>query len=139
MELKCRLDHIGIVVRDLEEAKAYYKQCFGFDASSPIVDEPAQKVKIVFLETGHGDAPSIELIQPVSEASTVFNFLEKTGGGLHHLAYLVSDFDEAIEHFKKNKALMVGKVYPGAGHKGQRVIWFYTARKDLVELIEEKK
>lgn len=133
-----KLDHIGVVVKDLEVAKQNYEKQYGFNPLSLIIDEPEQKVKILFIETGQDGSPSIELIQPVSEDSAVFHFLKKTGGGLHHLSYEVKNLDKAIEHFKSLKALMIGKVYPGAGHKGQRVVWFYTVMKELIELIEEK-
>ena len=63
---------------------------FGFKAKSQVIDEPEQKVKIIFIETGK-TCPSIELIQPVSEDSSVYNFLKKTGGGLHHLSYEVGE------------------------------------------------
>ena len=134
-----KLDHIGIIVKDLKASMKYYKENLGFDALSEITDEPVQKVKVVFLNVGFGSLPTIELIQPVAEDSAVYNFLKKTGGGLHHLSYEVKNLDEAIEHFKKLGALMVGKIYPGAGHKGQRVVWFYTSSKELIELIEARK
>lgn len=134
-----KLDHIGIVVKDIKEARGYYKNQFGFNALSEITDEPAQKVKVMFIEMGLSGFPAIELIQPEGEDSAVYNFLKKTGGGLHHLSYEVEDLDKAIEHFKNTKAFMVGKVYPGAGHKGRRVVWFYTKNKELVELIEREK
>jgi methylmalonyl-CoA/ethylmalonyl-CoA epimerase len=134
-----KLDHIGVVVKDIEAAQRYYKGQFGFEALSPVLDEPVQKVKIVFIELGLGQFPAIELIQPDGESSPVFNFLKKTGGGLHHLSYEVEDLDRAIEDFKKRRSLMVGKIYPGAGHKGRRVAWFYTGNKELVELIEGER
>lgn len=133
-----KLEHIGIIVKDLEQAKQYYENHFGFKAISQIIDEPEQKVKIIFVETG-SLGPSIELIQPVSEDSAVYIFLKKTGGRLHHLSYEVEDLDKAIEHFKNLKAVIVGKIYPGAGHNHRRVVWFYTVFKELIELIEEDK
>jgi len=134
-----RIDHIGIVVKDLEGAKKYYQEHYNFKAISSVIDEPVQKVKIVFIEVSPSGFPTIELIQPVSEGSAVYNFLQKNGGGLHHLSYEVKDLDKAIEHFKNKRALMVGKVYSGAGHNGRRVVWFYTSSRELIELIEGKK
>ncbi len=131
-----KLDHIGMVVKDLEESRKYYETLFGFTEFSPVIDEPAQKVKLIFVKTGQSESSAIELIQPVSEDSAVYNFLKKTGGGLHHLAYEVQDLDKSIEHFKQEKALVIGNIYPGAGHKGRRVVWFYTRLKELIELIE---
>lgn len=134
-----KLDHIGIIVKDIDESKRYYKELYGFESISEVIDEPIQKVKICFIGIGHTGLPSIELISPVTEDSTVYNFLKKTGGGLHHLSYEVDDLDKVIEHFKSKRALPIGKIYPGAGHKGRRVMWFYTSAKELVELIERKK
>lgn len=133
------MEHIGIIVKDLEQAKEYYASHYGFKALSSIIDEPEQKVKIIFVETGQSGMPTIELIQPVTEDSAVFNFLKKTGGGLHHLSYEVEDLDNAIENFKSKKSIMVGRIYKGAGHKGRRVVWLYTNFKELIELIEAEK
>lgn len=133
-----KLEHIGIIVKDIQQARLYYENHFGFKSVSQIIDEPEQKVKIIFINTGSSGS-SIELIQPVSEDSAVYNFLKKTGGGLHHLSYEVQDLDKSIEHFKNSKAVMVGRIYPGAAHNGRRVVWFYTASKELIELIEEGK
>lgn len=133
-----RLDHIGVVVKDLEESKKYYQDHFGFQEFSPTIDEPQQKVKIVFIRRQPASA-DIELIQPDGEDSAVYNFLKKTGGGLHHLAYEVEDFDQSMGHFKNMKALIVGNIYAGAGHGRRRVVWFYTRSRELVELIETEK
>ena len=131
-----RLDHIGVVVADLEASQKYYQGLLGFKEFSPVIDEPEQKVRIIFVRTGQPGSADIELIQPIGEGSAVYNFLKKTGGGLHHLAYEVQNLDQSIEHFKKEKAIPIGNIYPGAGHKGRRVIWFYSRLKELIELIE---
>ncbi|MCK5013464.1 MAG: VOC family protein [Candidatus Omnitrophica bacterium] len=134
-----RLEHIGVIVKDLEESRKYYQDYFGFNEFSSVIDEPEQKVKIIFVRTSQPGSVDIELIQPMSEDSSVYNFLKKTGGGIHHLSYEVEDLDESIEHFKNMKALPVGTIYPGAGHNGRRVIWFYTRSRELIELIERTK
>ena len=134
-----RLDHIGVVVKDLGESKKYYQDYFGFNEFSPVIDEPEQKVKIVFVRADRPGTTDIELIEPQNEESAVYNFFKKTGGGIHHLAYEVDDLDASIGHFKSRKALPVGRIYPGAGHRGRRVIWFYTRSRELVELIERAK
>ena len=131
-----RLDHIGVVVKDLEASQKYYRDLLGFQEFSPVIDEPQQKVKIIFVRAPQAGSADIELIQPAGEDSAVYNFLKKTDGGLHHLAYEVDNLDRAIEHFKKEKAMPIGQIYPGAGHKGRRVVWFYSHLKELIELIE---
>ena len=81
-----RLDHIGIVVKDLEKACQEYQLLHGLKAITDRIHEPAHDVDILFLETGHGSLPNIELIMPLSDSSKVSKFLKKTGGGIHHLA-----------------------------------------------------
>lgn len=134
MEMK--LDHIGIVVSDIEHSLKYYKETYGFEPLIDVTHEPAHGVNVVFVGLGHGSIPMIELISPVSENSKVSEFLEKKGGGMHHLAYEVADIDEAIEHFKNKQSLILGGIVSGAGHKNTPTVWLYTSERNLVELIE---
>jgi len=133
-----RLDHIGFVVKDIETFRDYYIETFLAKPLSDIIDEPAHDVKIMFLETGYGDMPMIELITPSSKNSKVSAFLEKTGGGIHHLAYEVPNINEAIEHFKSLGSIILGNIVPGAGHNNTPTVWLYTKEKNLVELIQEQ-
>lgn len=138
MNVNMKLDHIGIVVKDLDHSREYYEKTYGFKHLSEIIHEPNQKVDLVFIETGHGGMPTIELITPSEVSSPVTGFLEKTGGGLHHLAYEVPDIEQAIEHFRSLRSLMLGSIVPGAGHHNTRTAWLYTSEKNLIELIEER-
>ena len=131
-----RLDHIGVVVSNLADSRQYYQDLYGYKEFSDFIDEPEQNVKIIFARAQEAGGPDIELIQPVGENSAVYNFLKKTGGGVHHVCYIVDNLDESIRHFKNMKALPIGNIYPGAGHKGRRVVWFYSKLKELIELIE---
>ena len=132
-----RLEHIGIVVEDIKEARRYYETVFGCHALSEVVLEPAHNVYVQFLDVGLGSKLTIELITPTETTSQVSSFLNKTGGGIHHLAYAVDDIEQAIEHFKAHRSIILGNIVHGAGHDS-RTVWLYTARKELVELIEEK-
>lgn len=134
--MKMRLDHIGFVVKDIEKFKDYYMKTFGARPLSDVIDEPAHGVKIMFLETGYGDMPMVELITPSKNNSKVSSFLEKTGGGIHHLAYEVPEINEAIEHFKSLGSIIIGDIVPGAGHNNTPTVWLYTTEKNLVELIQ---
>ncbi len=133
-----KLDHIGIVVKDIGHSKEYYTKTYGLNPLTEIIDEPAHQVKVMFFEVGHGPMPMIELIMPAGENSRVSQFLEKTGGGIHHLAYEVADIDEAIAHFKGLRSLILGGIVPGAGHNNTRTVWLYTSEKNLIELIEQQ-
>ncbi|MCP4218896.1 MAG: VOC family protein [bacterium] len=132
-----KLHHIGRVVKDLEEARIYYSDTFGLNAITEPVLDPIQKVDVLFLDTGHGDNSTIELICPRGEDSPVYKFLKKTGGGLHHLCFQVRDIHKAVEELKAKGALILGDVVPGKGHGDKPTVWLYTRSKELVELIEE--
>ena len=133
-----KLEHIGIVVKDIEQSRDYYEKTYGCRPLSEVIFEPAHKVHILFLDVGHGAMPTIELITPSEDNSQVSNFLKKKGGGIHHLAYEVDDIEKAIEHFKSLGSLMLGSIVPGAGHNNTPTVWLYTSQKDLVELIEKQ-
>ncbi len=131
-----KLHHIGKVVKDLEQAREYYKETFGMETLAEPVVDPIQKVKVAFLNTGFGEHMTIELIQPMTEDSPVYKYLKKTGGGLHHLSYQVEDIQKAVEEFKQKGALILGDIVPGKGHNDKSTVWLYTRSRELVEFVE---
>ena len=137
IKVNLRLDHIGIVVKDIEMACQDYQRIHGLKQKTEKIHEPAHNVEVMFFETGHGAMPMIELIMPLSESSKVSGFLKKTGGGIHHLAYEVDHIYDAIEHYKSLRSIILGDVVPGAGHSNVPTVWIYTPDKSLIELIEK--
>lgn len=133
-----KLHHIGKVVKDLEEARIYYRDTFGLEPVKPPLVDPIQKVAVLLLNTGYGDEVTIELISPLGEDSPVYRFLEKKGGGLHHLSFAVPDLPAAIQELENKGAKILGDIVPSAAHQTQPSVWLYTASRELVELIEIK-
>src|SRR4051794_40336179 len=83
-----RLNHIAIVVPDLDRAAAVYRDALGARVSPP-QPLPAHGVTVVFVELPN---TKIELLQPLGADSPVRGFLDKNpGGGMHHLCYEVDD------------------------------------------------
>lgn len=136
--MEMRLDHIGYVVDDINSFKEYYMKTFCCKPLSDVTVEPAHDVKILFLDTGYGKMPMIELIMPMSDKSKVSNFLKKNGPGIHHLAYEVPEINEGINHFRALGSIIIGDIVPGAGHKNTPTVWLYTSQKSLVELIQKQ-
>ena len=132
-----KLHHIGKVVKDLKEAREYYKDTFGLEPLKEQVVDPIQDVEVLLLNTGHGEKVTLELICPKDEDSPVYKFLKKHGEGLHHLSFEVEDIDRAIEDLRAKGALILGDVVPSKAHKNPSV-WLYTRSRELVELIEKK-
>lgn len=132
-----KLHHIGKVVKDLEEARRYYKETFGMDSIGEVVIDPIQKVEVLLIDTGYGDELTIELICPTGEDSPIYKFLKKNGEGLHHLSYRVDDIQASIKELREKGALILGDVVPSKRHENPSV-WLYTRTRELVELIEQK-
>ena len=132
-----KLHHIGKVVKDLEEAKRYYKETFGLDSIGEAVIDPIQKVEVLLIDTGYGEDVTIELICPTGEDSPIYKFLKKSGEGLHHLSYQVEDIQKSIKELREKGALILGDVVPSKRHENPSV-WLYTRTRELVELIEQK-
>jgi methylmalonyl-CoA/ethylmalonyl-CoA epimerase len=87
------IEHIGIAVNSIEEAKAYFEGVLGLTCYA--VEEVAdQKVRTAFFQIGQ---TKLELLEATSPDSTVAKFIEKRGQGIHHLAFAVGDTNEALQ------------------------------------------
>ncbi|MCL4532187.1 MAG: methylmalonyl-CoA epimerase [Actinobacteria bacterium] len=87
-----RVEHIGIVVKSIEEVLPFYN-LLGLKVN--LTEEvPEVGLKIAFLPAGES---SLELLQPTREDSSQGRFLKEKGEGMHHLCLRVEDIDEAIE------------------------------------------
>ena len=86
------IDHVAIVVKDLDVAIAHYRDALGLELAE-IEEVPEQKVKTAIF--GHGMG-RIELICPTTEDSGVAKYLQKRGEGLHHICVEVDDIEAAM-------------------------------------------
>lgn len=128
-----RLNHVAIVVPDLEAASKLYEQTLGADVSAP-VDQHEHGVTTVFVNLPNS---KIELLHPLGEASPVAKFLERNpAGGVHHLCYEVEDINAARDTLREQGATVLGDGEPKIGAHGKPVLFLHP--KDfcgtLVEL-----
>lgn len=82
-----RIDHLGIAVRSLDESVPYYEQALGLKCMHR-EEVPSQKVRTAFFEVGE---VHLELLEPTSPDSPIAKFLEKSGEGVHHVAFATTD------------------------------------------------
>jgi methylmalonyl-CoA epimerase len=101
-----RIDHIAIVVRNLDDALAFYRDTLGVTPSQ-IIEFPREGVKIAFLPLGGPNGSEIELLEPTSAETGVARFLEKRGGGLHHICLEVPDIEQAIVDLRASGAMLL--------------------------------
>ena len=88
-----KVDHIGIAVRNIEEALRVYRDALGLPLTR-VQEVPEQKVRIAFLPVGDCE---LELVEPTATDSSVARFLEKRGEGLHHICFEVEDIEAALQ------------------------------------------
>lgn len=103
MPLPKRIDHVAIIVRNLEQALAFYRDTLGIEPSE-VKEVPSEHVRIAFLPLGGPAGSEIELIEPTTSDSSLTRFLEKRGEGLHHICLEVDDIDAALAEMRAQGA-----------------------------------
>jgi methylmalonyl-CoA/ethylmalonyl-CoA epimerase len=126
------IDHIGLVVRSLEEGIQQWETLFGYRKNSEIVVNTRQKVRVVFLSK-KGSLP-VKLVEAVDPSSPAASFARK-GGGLHHLCFRCSDLTTGIDQMRAAGAVLMVAPQPGEAFDDNEIA-FLMARNNLnVELI----
>jgi methylmalonyl-CoA epimerase len=127
-----KIDHIGIVVRDVQEALRVYETALGLPLRE-VVDIPDQQVRVAFLPVGESN---IELVQPTSGDTGTARFLEKRGEGIHHLCIEVDDIDAALAQLRAHDVQLIDDA-PRQGAHG-RVAFVHPKGMHgvLLELVE---
>jgi methylmalonyl-CoA/ethylmalonyl-CoA epimerase len=117
-----RLNHVAIVVPDLEAATKNYRDILGAIVSAP-QEIPEHGVTVVFVEL---ENTKIELLQPLGENSPIQNFLDKfASGGMHHICYEVDDLMAARDHLTEGGARVLGSGEPEIGAHGKPVLFLH--------------
>jgi methylmalonyl-CoA/ethylmalonyl-CoA epimerase len=129
-----RVDHVGIAVRDLDAAVAFYEQAFGVKCSHREVVEE-QGVEEAMFRVGES---WIQLLRPTGPDTPVGKYIEKRGEGVHHVGYGVSDLKAVLEHLKA-EGLSLIDAEPRAGSRGTMVAFVHPKSVGgvLVELVQE--
>ncbi|MFP4214040.1 MAG: methylmalonyl-CoA epimerase [Desulfohalobiaceae bacterium] len=109
-----KIDHLGIAVNSLQEARQFYEGALGLSCEK-VEEVPSQKVRTAFYELG---GVHIELLEPMDEESPVAKFLAKNGPGVHHVAYAVDDVQAQLEQAQQAGCKLINQEpVPGAGGK----------------------
>ena len=87
------IDHVGVAVKDIEAAMAFFKEVFDV-ADAEIVLMEDQGVRATLIEVGQ---TRLELLEPTSHETGVGKFIERRGEGLHHLAFNVTDIGGKLQ------------------------------------------
>ena len=130
------LNHVAVVVADIDAALAFWRDALGLNVAG-VEDVPEQKVKIAFLPLGGSE---IELVQPTDGESGIAKFLAKRGTAMHHICLETSDLDAAIASLNEQGVRLIGDS-PSTGAGGRRMIFIHPKSSGgvLVELYETKE
>jgi len=130
------VDHIGIAVKNLDEALEIFQGKIGLKLEKITVVED-QKVKSAMLSTG-GET-KIELLEPTCQDSPVGRFLEKRCEGIHHIAFKVKGIEQLLKRLKDEGLKLVDET-PRIGIEGTKIAFIHpkSVKNVLVELCEEK-
>jgi len=129
------IEHIAIVVQDLEAALGIYRDALGFPLLR-IETVPAEGVTVAFLQLPGGEG-HIELVQPTESGTGIARFLEKRGEGFHHICFRVADIAAAMAHLTGQGMQMI-EPEARTGRQGQKYAFVHpkTAHGVLIELYE---
>jgi len=129
-----KIAHVGIAVNDLDAALKDYESLGFRQHKRGFVEE--QKVEVVSMEVGES---SIELIKPTAEGA-VSKFLAAKGEGIHHLAIVVDNIEQALAGAKA-KGLRLIDERPRIGFGGNKIAFVHPAGMHgvLLELVEVPK
>ena len=129
-----KLNHIAIVVADLDAAAERYRNLLGTEVSEPLV-LPDHGVTTIFVTLPN---TRIELLHPLGSNSPIQRFLDRrSGGGMHHVCYEVQDIHAAITRLQTQGIRVLDPV-PRIGAHGKPVVFLHPGDWDgtLVELEE---
>lgn len=134
-----RLNHVGVAVPSIEDAKATYRDLYGVPESaiSETRELPAQGVKFAFVNVANSQ---IELIEPLGDDSPIRNFLEKNPkGGQHHVCFEVENIYAARDEMVVRGAKVLNE--PRIGAHGTPIIFIHPKDSNgvLIELMETPK
>ena len=130
-----KVDHIGIAVKDLEQAKKFYTEVLGMTVMGEETVEQ-QKVKVCFIPCGDSE---LELLESTSPDGPIAKFIDKNGQGVQHIALKVDNIEAAIADLKAKGVRMIDEV-PRYGAGGASIAFVHPKSTGgiLLELSERK-
>ncbi len=130
-----KISHLGIATKGIDEALKFWQDALGLENIYTETVED-QKVRVAMLPLGE---TNIELLEPTSDDSPIQKFLEKRGGGIHHIAVEVDNIEASLVKLK-NQGMRLIDEKPRVGAEGCLVAFVHpsSAGGVLMELVQKK-
>jgi methylmalonyl-CoA/ethylmalonyl-CoA epimerase len=134
-DLFTAIDHVGVAVRDLDAAIAFYRDTYGMSLLHEEVNQE-QGVREAMMGVG-ASGSCVQLLAPISPESTIAKFLDRSGPGIQQMAYRVKDID-AVSATLRERGMRLLFDAPRRGTAGSRMNFIHPkdAGGILVELVE---
>jgi methylmalonyl-CoA epimerase len=129
-----KIDHIGIVVHDIQEALKVYETALGLPLTE-VQEVPDQEVEVAFLPLGESN---IELVKPTTGDTGIAKFLTKRGEGIHHICIEVEDIEAALAQLKAHEVQLIDEVPRQGAHGRVAFIDPKAMHGVLIELVERE-
>lgn len=127
------LDHVGIVVKSIEDSLGHWESVFGYRPMTQVVTNTRQRVHVMFLER-EGSLP-VKLVQPVDSSSSV-HALAQRGGGLHHLCFRCESVDAEVARLAAIGVRVIAPAQPGEAFGDHPIAFLYAGGGMTFELID---
>lgn len=131
-----KINHLGIATKGIDEALKFWSDALGLEnVHTEVVED--QKVRVAMLPIGES---RVELLEPTSDDSPISKFLEKRGGGIHHIAVEVDDIEASIAKLKSQGMRLIDES-PRIGAEGCLVAFVHPSASNgvLLELVQTIK
>ena len=129
-----KINHLGIATKGIDEALKFWENALGLESVHTETVED-QKVRVAMLPIGD---TRIELLEATSDDSPIAKFIEKRGGGIHHIAVEVEDIEASLAKLKAEGARLIDE-QPRTGAEGCLIAFVHPSSTNgvLLELVQK--
>ena len=130
-----KIDHIGIAVKSIEEARKFYEDILGMTVTE-IEEIPDQKVKVAFIPSGDSE---LELLQSTDPQGPIAKYIEAKGQGIQHIALRVDDIEQTLADLKDKGVRLIDEK-PRIGAGGAKIAFIHPKATfgTLVEICQRE-
>ena len=100
-----QINHVAVVVDDMEKALGFWRDALGMDLHE-LRDVPAEKSEVAFLPLFGSE---VELVRPTTDNSGIAKYLAKRGPGMHHICLEVDDIDEMLKQLQSKQIRLINE------------------------------
>ncbi len=128
-----KIDHIGIAVKDLNQAIRFYRDQLGLKIKA-VEEVDQQKVKVAFVPVSE---TNLELLEPTDPSGPVGKFIARKGEGIHHISFKVSDLEGKLKQLREEGIELIDQE-PRYGAGGAKIAFLHPKSTGgvLIELCE---